>query len=96
MAAVHFPPGDDSKTGRKGVVQAVLVLSLIHIYHVFIGSDVAELQIETGELGGMLVGVALLGAEHRACLLYTSNALFVRCGQNFSFHFHTDHRSFYL
>ena len=24
------------------------------------------------------------------------NALFVRCGQNFSFHFHTDHRSFYL
>ena len=26
MAAVHFPPGDDGKTGRKGVVQAVLVL----------------------------------------------------------------------
>ena len=29
---------------------------------------VPELQIEAGELGGVLVGVALLGAEHRAGL----------------------------
>ena len=41
---------------------------LFHLHHVFIGSDVAELQIEAGELGGVLVGVALLGAEHRAGL----------------------------
>ena len=41
---------------------------LFHLHHVFIGSDVAELQIEAGELGGVLVGVALLGAEHGAGL----------------------------
>ena len=41
---------------------------LFHLHHVFIGSDVAELQIEAGELGGVLVGVALLCAEHRAGL----------------------------
>ena len=41
---------------------------LFHLHHVFIGSDVAELQIEAGELGGVLVGVALLCAEHGAGL----------------------------
>ena len=37
---------------------------LFHLHHIFEGGDVAELQIEAGELGSVLVGVALLGAEH--------------------------------
>ena len=41
---------------------------LFHLHHVLEGGDVAELQIEAGELGSVLVGVALLGAEDRAGL----------------------------
>ena len=41
---------------------------LFHLHHVLEGSDVAELQIEAGELGSVLIGVALLGAEHGAGL----------------------------
>ena len=37
---------------------------LFHLHHVLEGGDVAELQIEAGELGSVLVGIALLGAEH--------------------------------
>ena len=39
---------------------------LFHLHHVLKGGDVAEFQIEAGELGRVLIGVALLGAEHRA------------------------------
>ena len=49
-------------------LQASLEQLLLHGHDILVRGDVAELQIEAGELRGMLVGIALLGAEHRAGL----------------------------
>ena len=38
---------------------------LLHLHHVAEGLDVAEFQIEAGELGRVLAGEGLLRAEHR-------------------------------
>ena len=46
-------------------LQGGLEQALLHGHHVPVGVDVAELQIEAGELGGVLVGVGLFGPEHR-------------------------------
>ena len=41
---------------------------LLHLHDITVRGDVAELEVKAGELGGVLVGVALLGAEDRARL----------------------------
>ena len=58
LLAVSFLHG-----GQTGLQQL-----LFHLHDVIEGGDVAELQIEAGELGSVLVGVALLGAEDGAGL----------------------------
>ena len=49
-------------------LQASLEQLLLHGHDILVRGDVTELQIEAGELRGVLVGIALLGAEHRAGL----------------------------
>ena len=84
-AGQHFRPGDVDDQGI--VLRAALGhKDLLHSLAVAgIGSNAVN------RLGGQ---------GHQLTVLQQGsgffNALFVRCGQNFSFHFHTDHRSFYL
>ena len=42
--------------------------ALLHFHHVFVGFDIAELKVEAGELGRVLVGEGFLGAENRSAL----------------------------
>ena len=48
--------------------KASLQQFFLHLHDIAEGGDVAELQIEAGELGGVLVGVALLSTEDGAGL----------------------------